>query len=66
MGEVNEMNVNGTVFIIEDTAARQDIATTQADLIKTTGVANTARSTYEQNVFAWRYIEPFEEEEDDE
>ena len=21
-------------------------------------------STYEQNVFAWRYIEPFEEEED--
>lgn len=23
-------------------------------------------STYEQDVFAWRYIEPFEEEEDDE
>ena len=22
-------------------------------------------STYEQNVFAWRYIEPFEEEEDE-
>ena len=22
-------------------------------------------STYEQNVFAWRYIEPFEEDEDD-
>ena len=23
-------------------------------------------STYDQNVFAWRYVEPFEEEEDEE
>lgn len=52
MGEVNEMNVNGTVFIIEDTAARQDIATTQADLIKTTGVANTAKDMADANALA--------------
>lgn len=52
MGEINEVNVNGTVFIIEDTTARQDIAKTQADLIKTTGVANTAKDTADANAVA--------------
>ena len=52
MGEINEVNVNGTVFIIEDTTARQDIAKTQADLIKTTGVANTAKDTADANAIA--------------
>lgn len=52
MGEVNEMNVNGTVFIIEDSAAREDIARMQADLIETTGVANTAKDTADANALA--------------
>lgn len=52
MGEVNEMNVNGTVFIIEDSAARQDIAKMQADLIETTGVANTVKDTADANALA--------------
>ena len=52
MGEVNEMNVNGTVFIIEDSAARENIAKMQADLIETTGVANTAKNTADANALA--------------
>lgn len=52
MGGINEVNVNGTVFIIEDTTAREDIAKTQADLIKTTGVANTAKDTADANAIA--------------
>ena len=52
MGEVNEINVNGTMFIIEDTAAREDIAKMQADLIETTGVANTAKDTADANAVA--------------
>ena len=52
MGEINEVNVNGTVFIIEDTTAREDIAKMQADLIKTTGVANTAQDTADANAIA--------------
>lgn len=52
MGEVNEMNVNGTVFIIEDSAARENIAKMQADLIETTGIANTAKDTADANALA--------------
>lgn len=52
MGEVNEINVNGTVFIIEDTAAREDIAKMQADLIETTDVANATKDTADANTVA--------------
>lgn len=52
MGEVNEMNVNGTVFIIEDSEAREDIAKMQADLIETTGVANTVKDMADANALA--------------
>lgn len=52
MGEVNEMNVNGTVFIIEDSAAREDIAKMQADLIETTDVANTGKNLADANALA--------------
>ena len=52
MGEVNEMNVNGTVFIIEDSAAREGIAKMQADLIETTNVVNTVKDTADANALA--------------
>ena len=52
MGEVNEVNVNGTVFIIEDTTARQDIAKMQADLTQTTNIANVAKNTTDANASA--------------
>lgn len=52
MGEINEVNVNGTVFIIEDTAARQDIAKMQADLTETASTANAAKNTADANALA--------------
>ena len=52
MGEVNEINVNGTVFIIEDTIAREDIAKVQADLIETTNIANATKDKADTNTVA--------------
>lgn len=49
MGTINEVNVNDSVFIIEDTEARGNIATTQADLIETTKIANAAKNTADEN-----------------
>lgn len=52
METINEVKVNGTVFIIEDTTARGDLATTKADLIETTGIANVAKNTADANALA--------------
>lgn len=52
MATVNSINVNGTAFDIEDTEARGDIATTQAELSETTGTANEAKSTADANALA--------------
>lgn len=52
MGEVNEINVKGTMFIIEDTTAREDIAKMQADLIETTNVANATKDVADANAVA--------------
>lgn len=52
MGTINEVNVNGSVFIIEDTEARGNIATIQANLTETTSIANTAKDTADANAIA--------------
>lgn len=52
MATVNSINVNGTAFDIEDTEARGDIATTQAELSETTGTANAAKNTADANALA--------------
>lgn len=52
MATVNSINVNGTMFDIEDTEARGDIATTQVELSTTTGTANEAKSKADTNAAA--------------
>lgn len=52
MGTVNEINVNGTMFVIEDSEARGEAARIQADLTETMNTASAAKDTADANAIA--------------